>query len=500
MQKQVIVILTTETNHIDSLMWSKKTIAYRNSIISSLSHGLRTPLNVSINFIERALEDNSIPQSSKGDLLVPALRSSRLLLSFVNDILDYLQMQTGKLRFVFEARDVFETAKECVELFELQAKSKSLHLKICNNLQSAFAMLVTDHTRLRQIIVNLLSNAVKFTFKGGIAIILDPIILSKEASPTGGPLRGVRVTCRDTGIGMNLQEQNKLSEALKNTELETLASLGPLQKGLGLLVSDNLVKRLTPEALIGKRPSGINFDSKELIGTTFTFEVYNNKINDGKPRQVNLETEEKYNMKTLSLDKGIELGDNEELSKGIRLPITSLHTHSRLSIRSPFSKRQTMATPQFLELYRTQTSTSSPISCRCPQALIVDDDPFTVSALEQTLSKLKISSNSVRNSEEAREKIRKRQQSHCSFACQEYKVVFIGVSTPMDDGYKTAALIKEMIKKKEIEELKIIGCTTFLQAKDEEKAKAAGMDRLLVKPIDLAEVRESLAELGLRDT
>ena len=134
MEKRVLVMNITDHTERDALVAANASNEYKTRLLSSVSHELRTPLNGSINFIEQTLNEPTVPDKMKEKWLLPALRSNQLLLSLVNDILDFSQMHAGKLRLVFESRNVLTTASECMDLVELQAKKKNLKLELQNNL------------------------------------------------------------------------------------------------------------------------------------------------------------------------------------------------------------------------------------------------------------------------------------------------------------------------------------------------------------------------------
>jgi hypothetical protein len=124
-QGQMVVIFIfsdiSEKLMVDSL---KQTLEYKSRLLASVSHELRTPLNGNINFISSVIKDPRIPASIKNKFLIPALRSARYLLSIINDILDFSQVQAQTLRLVNASKYLVATAKEAMELIEIQAQKK----------------------------------------------------------------------------------------------------------------------------------------------------------------------------------------------------------------------------------------------------------------------------------------------------------------------------------------------------------------------------------------
>ena len=497
MNKNVIVINVTDTTDRDSLIAAQASSEYKSRLLSSVSHELRTPLNGSINFIEESLIDSAIPSVTKEKCLIPALRSNRLLLSLVNDILDFSQMHAGKLRLVFESRSIVETAKDCMELLEIQASKKSLKLTLQNNLPPDQEVIVTDHNRVRQVILNLLSNAVKFTFHGGILLILDPTSaeLPCQNHQRGDiyTLRGVRVTCRDTGIGISPEDQKKLFKAFEKIDLGARAFINSTGAGLGLLISNGLVQKLSPEELPTKDSNIIRFESKPDEGASFSFEIYNhNKIN-GNVKHIDLEKSSSA-VDSISSEHGLGMRNIEEMVRPITFSTINRFSSQGIVLRELRSQSYINSADNIGTLM--SISSQIQISCKCPKVLIVDDDPFNLTALDQILSRLKVPCHWAFNGKEAIEKIEASQHNRCGSSCQQYKIVFLDCNMPILDGYETARRLRAMEKRGEVDRIRIIACTAFVQQSDENNAKEAGMDDFSTKPIKFSVIKEKLKANG----
>ena len=497
MNKNVIVINVTDTTDRDSLIAAQASSEYKSRLLSSVSHELRTPLNGSINFIEESLIDSAIPSVTKEKCLIPALRSNRLLLSLVNDILDFSQMHAGKLRLVFESRSIVETAKDCMELLEIQASKKSLKLTLQNNLPPDQEVIVTDHNRVRQVILNLLSNAVKFTFHGGILLILDPTSaeLPCQNHQRGDTytLRGVRVTCRDTGIGISPEDQKKLFKAFEKIDLGARAFINSTGAGLGLLISNGLVQKLSPEELPTKDSNIIRFESKPDEGASFSFEIYNhNKIN-GNVKHIDLEKSSSA-VDSIFSEHGLGMRNIEEMVRPITFSTINRFSSQGIVLRELRSQSYINSADNIGTLMSIPSQIQ--ISCKCPKVLIVDDDPFNLTALDQILSRLKVPCHWAFNGKEAIEKIEARQHNRCGSSCQQYKIVFLDCNMPILDGYETARRLRAMEKRGEVDRIRIIACTAFVQQSDENNAKEAGMDDFSTKPIKFSVIKEKLKANG----
>ena len=504
MDMQVIVINMTDTTDRDSLIAAEASNEYKSRLLSSVSHELRTPLNGSINFIEQTITENTVSNTVKDKWLIPALRCNRLLLSLVNDILDFSQMHAGKLRLVFETKSVVDTAKECIELLEIQAQKKQIGLKLQNNLSKRGEILRTDHNRLKQVILNLLSNAVKFTFEGGVTLILDEVTIPHPQAPSfsydssSSRVKGVKITCQDTGIGISPDNQKKLFQSFEKLDLGNHdLRINATGAGLGLVIANNIVQRLSPVEVTGREGELIRLKSIENKGTSFFFNVYNRTteplLRNASRDDFHLNQESEV-LITASVPDGMGYRNTVELMRTMPIRQHTPRIGLNDTLHSPLSIRTILKSVDFGNTSNWQNSSKT--NCDCPKILIVDDDPFNLTALDQILSKLKLSCTWAFNGKQAIEKIKSRQENRCCLSCHQYKVIFLDCQMPVLDGFATAKILNQMIKNGEIDNLKIIACTAFVQKSDEVRAKESGMNEFCTKPINFAAIKEKLSDIG----
>jgi len=224
----------------------------KSSFLANMSHELRTPMNAIIGMTHLALEDGLPPRQH--DYVEKAHSSARNLLQILNDILDVSKIEAGHLeleRIDFELESV---VGETADVLGLKAAEKALEL-----LFSAGAdlptRLVGDPTRLRQVLVNLGSNAIKFTDAGEVTLGMD--LLSQDND-------SVELHCwvRDTGVGMNEDEQSRLFQPFMQADSSTTRRFGGT--GLGLVISRQLVERMGGRLWVHSEPGK---------GSTFHFSV-----------------------------------------------------------------------------------------------------------------------------------------------------------------------------------------------------------------------------------
>jgi signal transduction histidine kinase len=163
----------------------------RIGVLANLSHELRTPLNAVIGLAEIIANDKpgSPVQPRYRDFAADIVHSGRHLLDLVNDILDVTRLQSGANTLRLQSVCLARLAHEAVRIVHRQAEAAGVKLVPCA--VRDVPRIEADHLRLRQVLLNLLSNAIKFTPAGGT------VTLAIESHP-----QGVRITVRDTGIGM----------------------------------------------------------------------------------------------------------------------------------------------------------------------------------------------------------------------------------------------------------------------------------------------------------
>ena len=481
-ENKVIVANISDTTDRDELLSLQDNSKYKTRLLASVSHELRTPLNGSINFTEQALLAPDVPEAVKEKYILPALRSNKLLLCLINDILDFSQIEAHKLRLVFEPKNVIQTAKECLELLEIQAAKKGLELRLESSFENSMEeILNTDHNRLKQVILNLLSNAVKFTFKGRVILKIEEL---KAAGPNGQQRR-IKVSCRDTGIGISEENQKKLFQAFEKLELGDKVAINSTGVGLGLVISNSIVPHLNGQRSSQRNAkaeeNAINFESKKDKGSLFWFEVV--EQTDSQTQGINSTTKITSYPQVESC-KILEDSDTDEQL-------------NRTDASGPL-----LISNRLCSFYNTSKFTKFPSrsalprreKCKCPKVLLVDDDAFNLTALELHLLKLGIPCDSAFNGLIALNKIFERQQKRCCVNCRQYSVIFLDCNMPVMDGIETAKRLRKEIQNQVIDNLSIVCCTAFVQQSELDRALQAGMDSYCTKPVSLAIVKQKIKE------
>lgn len=225
----------------------------KSEFLANISHEIRTPLNGVIGFAD--LLDSTSLNTLQKQYLENVNISAKTLLSVINDILDYSEIEAGKMLLDPVETDIIELACETIDLVKYKALEKKLEL-LLDIPPHLPRFAIVDQTRLKQILINLLSNAVKFTDKGEVELRVG-----FEAENDDYGLFSFAV--RDTGIGITPEQQNTLFEAF--TQADSSMSKRYSGTGLGLIISNRLVEKM------GGR---IELQSAYKKGSTFSFAVH----------------------------------------------------------------------------------------------------------------------------------------------------------------------------------------------------------------------------------
>ncbi|WP_139921017.1 PAS domain S-box protein [Hymenobacter sp. DG01] len=231
---------------------AEQALEAKTLFLANMSHELRTPMNGIIGMID--LLHQTVASEEQEEYVDTLRKSSDALLAILNDILDLSKIQAGKLQLSESGIDLHYTLDKIHSLFANRANQK--HLTFTYHITPHTPrFIITDETRLLQILSNLTSNAIKFTSSGTVSIIVSSTV-------TDGEEHTLRFAVQDSGIGIS--EENEKLLFTNFTQLDTTPTKAFGGTGLGLAISKQLAELLGGE---------IGVYSNVGDGSTFWFTI-----------------------------------------------------------------------------------------------------------------------------------------------------------------------------------------------------------------------------------
>jgi PAS domain S-box-containing protein len=238
-----------ESDLIHAREAAEKASRAKSEFLSNMSHELRTPLHSIIGFAQLLQSEDpplTAPQRESAEYIV---KSGNILLELINELLDLSRVETGRIPLSIEPvplQEIIESAAEVIRPM-LAANKLEFAISVPGGPECG---ILADYMRAKQVLLNLLSNANKYNRPGGsISVVCEP-----RDDYT------VRVSVRDTGIGIPAERQSQLFTPFNRLGHENGLVQGA---GIGLVITKRLVE------LMGGH---IGFESEPGVGSTFWVE------------------------------------------------------------------------------------------------------------------------------------------------------------------------------------------------------------------------------------
>ncbi len=234
----------------------------KSQFLANTSHELRTPLNGIIGFLKLIVDDMAEDEEEKQEFIKEAYRSAVHLLNLINDVLDIAKIEAGKMELDLVPVKLDELLNGIENHALAHGQQKNLSFQVYKPHTEDEIILYGNYQRLLQVLFNLVGNAIKFTHEGGITITAElmeyPVFFQDQEFPGM-----VSIAVADTGIGVSLDQQDKLFQSFSQVDGERTRRYGGT--GLGLAISQRLIESMGGE---------VNFYSMgEGLGSTVTFTV-----------------------------------------------------------------------------------------------------------------------------------------------------------------------------------------------------------------------------------
>lgn len=214
----------------------------KSMFLANMSHEIRTPMNAVLGMLQ--LIKSTELSAKQHEYTSKAQIAAKSLLNLINDILDYSKIEAGKLELEQQPFNTEALLRELDVVLSPSLGKKNIELLF--DVDSALPAAVEgDRLRLQQVLVNLTSNAIKFTTEGEVVLQLTLLQLQDKKAR-------VRFSVRDTGIGINPSQQQRIFEGFTQAEASTTRQYGGT--GLGLVISKRIVELMGGELQLQSEP------------------------------------------------------------------------------------------------------------------------------------------------------------------------------------------------------------------------------------------------------
>ena len=272
----------------------------KSAYLSLASHEIRTPMNPVIGFADLLASNPNLDGDSK-EMAEMILKSGKNLLLLIDEVLDFAKIESGALQLTSEPVDVHDLLIELDQQYAFDAKSRGLEWRVKDEVQGQ-EELYQDRMRLQQVLGTLLTHAIKFTHTGHVELKaeLDEVEIQENT------VAMLRFTIRDTGVGMNEEEQRILFKPFMQAEMELNEKY--IGSGLGLAIAQKLVESMR---------GSLDVESERQKGTTFRLTLPFTKVPEEERSHASVEGAQEEERVEQENPPSVIIVDDEESSRRV---------------------------------------------------------------------------------------------------------------------------------------------------------------------------------------
>lgn len=239
LQQENIIAAVEEQNQKLSDINKAKSV-----FISNMSHEIRTPINAVLGMDEMILRETK--DEKIREYAYDIKNAGKMLLSIINDILDYSKIEAGKMEIIPGDFRLGYMLDDINRLIDIKAKEKDLDFIIAVSPELPQTV-YGDELRIKQVIINILTNAVKYTQKGSVTFSVGADRITQDSMD-------LHVSVRDTGIGMKPEEMGNLFSAFQRLDEKRNRNIEGTGLGMSIVVRllEQMGTKLQVESVYGE--------------------------------------------------------------------------------------------------------------------------------------------------------------------------------------------------------------------------------------------------------
>ena len=492
----------------------------KDLFLANMSHEIRTPLNGIFGFTQ--LLDETDLNSEQKEYTSIIQKSSKHLISIVNDILDISKIKAQKIELEIIEFDPISQFEVAIESYAAKAAQNQIELNLFMDPRLP-TNLMGDPTKISQVLVNLVSNAIKFTPPNG-EVNIDIKILKETDDNVS-----IKFSVKDTGIGISPQQQKKIFEAFSQADISTSRKYGGT--GLGLNISSKLIELMGSKLnlhselskgsefyfvlnmkksqksarrvieqnnynifVVGNRleiDSTMHNNLAEYIASTganiFSYdeELFSKLLNNKEMLPDIVFLDYKYNKREGELDRYLDLGCRVVVVASIEHKNKLKQYGDRIDkvIYKPLNFTKTINT---LSKQKTNTVKRKDLRFNNLKILVAEDNDINQKLITNILNKINIEVEIANNGQEAVDMVVAKHS--------EYDIILMDIQMPIVGGIEATAKIMSYERDYRKKHIPIIALTANALSEDKIKYTSIGMDGYLSKPIELDELYNVLIE------